>query len=79
MTEKWHEVDWYNEVVDVRRGNAPVPSNDLLFIYKTGIDAIKKSFGVVPLAAEVRPVQNCLKVPWADMIMAGWPLLPDWA
>lgn len=47
--------DWYNEVVDVRRGHAPVPSNDLLFIYKTGIDAIKKSFGVVPLAAEVRP------------------------
>jgi hypothetical protein len=49
------EVDWYNEVVDVRRGHSPVPSNDLLFIYKTGIDAIKKSFGVVPLAAEVRP------------------------
>lgn len=47
--------DWYNEVVDVRRGHAPVPSNDLLFIYKMGIDAIKKSFGVVPLAAEVRP------------------------
>lgn len=47
--------DWYNEVVDVRRGHAPVPSNDLLFIYKTGIDAIKKSFGVIPLAAEVRP------------------------
>jgi len=32
-----------------------VPSNDLLFIYKTGIDAIKKSFGIVPLAAEVHP------------------------
>ena len=47
--------DWYNEVVDVRRGHAPVPCNDLLFIYKMGIDAIKKSFGVVPLAAEVRP------------------------
>jgi hypothetical protein len=47
--------DWYNEVVDVRRGHAPVPSNDLLFIYKTGIDAIKKSFSIVPLAAEVRP------------------------
>ena len=42
--------DWYNEVVDVRRGHTPVPSNDLLFIYKTGIDAIKKSFGVVPLS-----------------------------
>jgi len=48
-------VDWYNEVVDVRRGNTPVPSNDLLFIYKTGIDAVKKAFGVTPLAAEVRP------------------------
>ncbi len=47
--------DWYNEVVDVRREHAPVPSNDLLFIYRMGIDAIKKSFGVVPLAAEVRP------------------------
>jgi hypothetical protein len=47
--------DWYNEVVDVRRGHAPVPSNDLLFIYKKGIEAISESFGVVPLAAEVRP------------------------
>ena len=47
--------DWYNEVVDVRRGHNPVPSNDLLFIYRMGIDAIKKSFGVIPLAAEVRP------------------------
>ena len=47
--------DWYNEVVDVRRGHAPVPSNDLLFIYKKGIEAIRESFGVVPLAAEVRP------------------------
>jgi hypothetical protein len=47
--------DWYNEVVDVRRGHAPVPSNDLLFIYKTGIDAIKKSFNRVVLSAEVRP------------------------
>jgi hypothetical protein len=46
--------DWYNEIVDVRRGRKQVPSNDLLFIYKTGIDAIKKSFGVTPLAAEVR-------------------------
>jgi len=47
--------NWYNEVVDVRRGHAPVPSNDLLFIYKKGIEAIQKSFGVTPLAAEVRP------------------------
>jgi len=47
--------DWYNEVVDVRRDNAAVPSNDLLFIYRMGIDAIKQAFGVTPLAAEVRP------------------------
>ena len=53
--------DWYNEVVDVRRGHAPVPSNDLLFIYKMGIDAIKKSFGVVSLAAEVRPGAELLE------------------
>jgi hypothetical protein len=46
--------DWYNEIVDVRRGGAPVPSNDLLFLYKNGIDAIKKAFGVVALSAEVR-------------------------
>ena len=46
--------DWYNEIVDVRRGRKPVPSNDLLFIYRSGIDAVKKAFGVVPLSAEVR-------------------------
>jgi hypothetical protein len=46
--------DWYNEIVDVRRGRQPVPSNDLLFIYRTGIDAVEKAFGVTPLAAEVR-------------------------
>jgi hypothetical protein len=46
--------DWYNEIVDVRRGGVSVPSNDLLFIYKTGIDAIRKAFGVVALSAEVR-------------------------
>ena len=49
------KTDWYNEVVDVRRDHAAVPSNDLLFIYRMGIDAVKKSFGVVALAAEVRP------------------------
>jgi hypothetical protein len=48
------KTDWYNEIVDVRRGRTPVPSNDLLFIYKAGIDAIKKAFGVVALSAEVR-------------------------
>jgi len=53
--------DWYNEVVDVRRGHAPVPSNDLLFIYKKGIEAIRESFGVMPLAAEVRPGAELLE------------------
>jgi hypothetical protein len=42
-------------VSDVTRGNRPVPSNDLLFIYKTGIDAVKKAFSVVPLDAEIYP------------------------
>jgi hypothetical protein len=46
--------NWYNEIVDVRRGGISVPSNDLLFLYKSGIDAIKKAFGVVALSAEVR-------------------------
>jgi len=53
--------DWYNEVVDVRRGHAPVPSNDLLFIYKTAIEEIRESFGVMPLAAEVRPGAELLE------------------
>jgi hypothetical protein len=48
------KTDWYNEIVDVRRGGTPVPSNDLLFLYRSGIDAIRKAFGVVALAAEVR-------------------------
>lgn len=53
--------DWYNEVVDVRRDHAPVPSNDLLFIYRKGIEAIKEEFGVTPLAAEVRPGAELLE------------------
>jgi hypothetical protein len=52
--------EWYNEVVDLRRGGIPVPSNDLLFIYKTGIDAIIKSFGVVPLSSEVRLIAELM-------------------
>jgi hypothetical protein len=47
--------DWYNEVSDITRGNKPVPANDLLFIYKSGIDAVKKAFGVVPIDAEIYP------------------------
>jgi hypothetical protein len=46
--------NWYNEIVDVRRGGVSVPSNDLLFLYKSGIDAIRRAFGVVALSAEVR-------------------------
>ncbi len=45
---------WYNEVYDTRRG-VPVPSNDLLFIYRVGRDAIERQFGVVPLGVTVRP------------------------
>ena len=70
--------DWYNEVVDVRRDHAPVPSNDLLFIYKKGIDAIKKSFGVVPLAAEVRPGAELMEGTQEVMTMAVLLQLPVW-
>ena len=47
--------DWYNEVSDVTRENIQVPSNDLLFLYKSGIDAVKKAFGVTPIDAEIYP------------------------
>ncbi len=46
--------DWYNETVDTRRG-LPVPSNDQLFLYKIGRDAIERQFGVTPLGVTVRP------------------------
>jgi hypothetical protein len=46
--------DWYQETVDQIRRQA-VPSNDMLFIYKTGRDAVEKQFGVTPLATTVRP------------------------
>jgi hypothetical protein len=46
--------DWYQETYDARRG-APVPSNDMLFIYRVGRDAIERQFGVLPLAVTVRP------------------------
>jgi len=46
--------DWYNETVDTRR-SLPVPSNDQLFIYKIGRDAIERQFGVTPLGVTVRP------------------------
>ena len=47
--------DWYNEVSDVTRGNIPVPANDLLFLYRSGINAVKTAFGVIPLDAEIYP------------------------
>jgi hypothetical protein len=46
--------DWYNETVDTRR-HLPVPSSDMLFIYKVGRDAIQRQFGVTPLGVTVRP------------------------
>jgi len=44
--------DWYQENYDQRR-NTPVPSNDMLFIYKVGRDAIERQFGVTPLAVTI--------------------------
>lgn len=49
--------DWYQETYDSRR-DSPVPSNDMLFIYKVGRDAIERQFGVTPLAVTIRPGSN---------------------
>jgi hypothetical protein len=46
--------DWYQETLDQIRRRA-VPSNDMLFIYRIGRDAVEKQFGVTPLATTVRP------------------------
>lgn len=46
--------DWYQETYDSRR-DMPVPSNDMLFVYKIGRDAIERQFGVTPLAVNIRP------------------------
>ncbi|MHC4357047.1 MAG: hypothetical protein ACYS0H_30485 [Planctomycetota bacterium] len=46
--------DWYQETYDARR-DMPVPSNDMLFLYKIGRDAIERQFGVTPLAVNIRP------------------------
>jgi len=46
--------DWYQETYDERR-NRPVPSNDMLFLYKVGRNAVERQFGVTPLAVTVRP------------------------
>jgi hypothetical protein len=46
--------DWYQENYDSRR-DAPVPSNDMLFLYKVGRDAVERQFGVTPLAVTIQP------------------------
>jgi len=46
--------DWYQETYDARR-DTPVPSNDMLFLYKVGRDAVERQFGVTPLAVNIRP------------------------
>jgi len=46
--------DWYQETYDARR-DTPVPSNEMLFLYKIGRDAIERQFGITPLAVNVRP------------------------
>ena len=46
--------DWYQETYDERR-DSPVPSNDMLFLYKVGLNAIERQFGVTPLAVTIRP------------------------
>lgn len=50
-------VYWWDETYDTRRGK-PVPSNDMLFVYRTGRDAIEKQFGVIPLDVTVRPADD---------------------
>ena len=46
--------DWYQETYDARR-DTPVPSNEMLFLYRVGRDAVERQFGVTPLAVTVRP------------------------
>jgi len=45
--------DWYQENYDARR-DTPVPSNEMLFLYKIGRDAVARQFGVTPLAVTVQ-------------------------
>ena len=45
---------WYQETYDSRR-DTPVPSNDMLFLYKVGRSAVEKQFGVTPLGVTIRP------------------------
>ncbi|MHC4120793.1 MAG: hypothetical protein ACYSWO_25155 [Planctomycetota bacterium] len=45
---------WYTETYDARR-DMPVPSNDMLFLYKVGRSAVELQFGVTPLGVTIRP------------------------
>jgi hypothetical protein len=45
---------WYTETYDARR-DTPVPSNDMLFLYKVGRSAVELQFGVTPLGVTIRP------------------------
>ncbi|MHC4329650.1 MAG: hypothetical protein ACYSWW_16175, partial [Planctomycetota bacterium] len=45
---------WYTETYDSRR-DMPVPSNDMLFLYKVGRSAVERQFGVTPLGVTIRP------------------------
>jgi hypothetical protein len=45
---------WYQETYDSRR-DMPVPSNDMLFLYKVGRSAVERQFGVTPLGVTIRP------------------------
>jgi len=46
---------WYNEAYDFVR-DVFVPSNDMLFLYKTGRDAVERQFGGTPLAVSLQPI-----------------------
>jgi len=45
---------WYQETYDSRR-DTPVPSNDMLFLYKVARSAVERQFGVTPLGVTIRP------------------------
>jgi hypothetical protein len=45
---------WYTETYDARR-DMPVPSHDMLFLYKVGRSAVELQFGVTPLGVTIHP------------------------
>lgn len=69
MSHPW----WYTETYDRRRGK-PVPSNDMLFVYKAGRDAIERQFGVVPLSVHVRTGFDLNTDPCRLAAIAGYGL-----